>query len=266
MSRVAAEAFFVPDGDAFMATELTRGPWDPQAQHAGPPSALLGRALERCEPRDDAMIARITLEILRPVPITRLYTEARVVRPGRSVSLLEATLSDDNGPVMLGRAWRIRTEDIGASAGLEPPPPAMPDAPGGEEFFVGAQDVGYHTGMEWRFSRGAFLELGPSTVWMRVRQPMVAGEEISPLQRVLAAADSGNGVSAMLDFARYIFINTDLTVHLHRYPAGEWVRMDARTLAEPHGVGMAESALHDEHGALGRSVQSLLLSRRPDSQ
>ena len=256
------EAFYVPDGDAFVSTDLTRGPWDRQAQHAGPPSALLGRALERCEPRDDAMIARITMEILRPVPIARLRTEARVVRPGRNVSLLEGTLSDDAGPVMLARAWRIRTQDIGASAGLEAPPAPKPEQQGEEKFFVAWDDIGYHTAMEWRFSSGAFLELGPSTVWMRVRQPVVAGEEISPLQRVLAAADSGNGVSAMLDFSRYIFINTDLTVHLHRHPAGEWVRMDARTLAEPHGVGMAESALHDEQGALGRSLQSLLLSER----
>jgi hypothetical protein len=260
---VTAEAFFVPDGDAFMATELTRGPWDPRAQHAGPPSALLGRALERCEPRDDAMFARVTLEILRPVPLARLHTQARVVRPGRNVSLLEATLSDDDGPVVLARGWRIRTADIGVSAGLEPPPPPKPEQQGDEEFFVGSDKIGYHTGMEWRFASGAFLEQGPSTVWMRVRQPVVAGEEISPLQRVLAAVDSGNGVSAMLDFSRYIFINTDLTVHLHRYPAGEWVRMDARTLAEAHGVGLAESALHDEQGALGRSLQSLLLARRP---
>lgn len=258
-----SEAFFVPDGDAFVATELTQGPWDAGAQHAGPPSALLGRALEQCEARDDAMIARITLEILRPVPITRLHTQARVVRPGRSVTLLEGVLSDDDGPVMLARAWRIRTQDIGVEAGLEPPPEPMPPEQGDERFFVGWDSVGYHTAMEWRFSRGAFLAVGPATVWMRMRNPLVAGEEISPLVRVLAAADSGNGVSAVLDFKRHIFINTDLTVHLHRHPAGEWVRLDARTVAESHGVGMAESALHDERGALGRSVQSLLLADRP---
>lgn len=261
---MAAEAFFLPDGDGFVATELTQGPWDVGAQHAGPPSALLGRALERCEARDDAMIARVTLEILRPVPIARLRTEARVLRPGRSVTLLEGALSDDQGPVMLARAWRIRTQDIGASAGLEPPPPQMPDAQGDEQFFRGWDSVGYHTAMEWRFSRGAFLQPGPATVWMRLRQPLVAGEEISPLVRVLAAADSGNGVSAVLDFRRYIFINTDLTVHLHRHPAGEWVRLDAKTVAQTHGVGMAESALHDEQGPLGRAVQSLLLTQRPE--
>ena len=259
---MAPEAFYLPDRGAFASTDLTRGPWDREAQHAGPPSALLGRELERCEPREDAMIARITLEILRPVPIARLRTEARVVRPGRNVTLLEGSLSDEQGPVMLARAWRIRTQQIGVSAGVQPPPEPMPATAATEEFFVGWDTVGYHTAMEWRFSHGAFLERGPATVWMRMRQPLVAGEEISPLQRVLAAADSGNGVSSELDFTGYLFINTDLTVHLHRHPAGEWVRLDAKTVAEPHGVGMAESALHDEQGALGRSVQSLLLAAR----
>jgi hypothetical protein len=259
---MGSEAFYLPDGDGFVATELTRGPWDPSAQHAGPPSALLGRALERCEPREDAMLARVTMEILRPVKITRLSTGARVVRPGRNVALLEATLSDDDGPVMLARAWRVRTAEIDVTAGVEGPPPPKPPAQGAEKFFVGWESVGYHTAMEWRFSSGAFLEPGPATVWMRMRQPLVAGEEVTPLARVLSAVDSGNGVSAVLDFRRFIFINTDLTVHLHRYPAGEWVRMDARTIAQPHGVGMAESALHDEEGALGRSLQTLLLAPR----
>ena len=256
------EAFFVPDGEGYLATDLTRGPWDPQAQHAGPPSALLGRAVEQCNPRDDAMIARITLEILRPVPIAHLDVSARVARPGRNVEMLEAALEHEGKPVMLARAWRVRTTDIGASAGVGPAPPPMPAEAKDQPFFTDSGDVAYHTAMEWRFSSGAFLELGPSTVWMRMRHQLVAGEEPSPLCRVLAAVDSGNGVSAVLDFKRYVFINTDLTVHLHRHPAGEWVRMQARTVAQQHGVGMAESDLHDELGPLGRSLQSLLLAQR----
>ena len=94
-----ADAFYTREGDGFVATELTRGPWDPGAQHAGPPSALLAREIERLEPADDRQVARITLEILRPVPIGRLSVEARVVRPGRSVELIEAELSDDDGPI-----------------------------------------------------------------------------------------------------------------------------------------------------------------------
>ena len=116
--------------------------------------------------------------------------------------------------------------------------------------------------MEYRFVRGGFRELGPATVWMRMRQPLVEGEEPTPLQRVLAAADSGNGVSATLDSPRYLFINVDLSVHLHRLPAGEWVCLDAITAPEPTGIGLADTALHDERGPIGRALQTLLVRER----
>lgn len=260
------DAFFVPDGDRLVATEHTRGPWDPGAQHAGPPAALLGRALERCEAGPGAVqVARVTYEILRPVPIGPLSVEARVVRPGRSVELLAASLSDVHGNVaMRAAAWRIRTEPVelppGAAA-LEPPV-AGPDAGSPAPFFDTGHDVGYHTAMEFRFVRGGFLEPGPASVWMRPRVAIVAGEDPSPLQRVLVAADSGNGVSAVLDHRRYVFVNTDLSVHLHRLPAGEWVCLDAATRAERHGVGMSDTLLLDERGRLGRALQSLFIAER----
>ncbi len=95
-----------------------------------------------------------------------------------------------------------------------------------------------------------------------MRHPLVAGEEPSPLSRAVVAADSGNGVSAALDFDRFVFVNTDLTVQLHRLPEGEWVALDARTTVEAHGVGLAESVIHDRRGPLGRGLQSLFVARR----
>jgi hypothetical protein len=116
--------------------------------------------------------------------------------------------------------------------------------------------------MEYRFVTGAFLELGPAVVWMRMRHALVDGENPSPLQRVLVAADSGNGVSATLDYRRFVFINTDLTVHLHRAPVSEWVCLDAATRLESAGVGMSDTLLWDEQGRIGRGVQTLLVRRR----
>jgi hypothetical protein len=107
-----------------------------------------------------------------------------------------------------------------------------------------------------------FLTSGPATCWMRMRVPLVEGEEPSPLARVLVAADSGNGVSSVLDWRRYLFINPDRTVHLHRYPTGEWVCLDARTWVDPDGVGLAEAALYDRTGGLGRTAQSLFVAPR----
>ena len=259
------DSFYVADGDRFVPTELTRGPWDPEAEHAGPPAALMARAIERCPGLPDAQVGRITLEILRPVPLAPLEVRAEVVRPGRSVELVEAELSGPDGALVRARAWRVATVPVD----LEPPPsPGPPPPPGPAEahdrpfFFPTGADVGYHTAMEYRFVSGGFLEPGPAIVWMRMRHPLVAGEEPTPLQRVLVAADSGNGVSAALDWRRYLFINTDLSVHLHRMPEGEWVCLDAVTFPEPNGVGLADTALWDERGRIGRAAQTLMVRRR----
>lgn len=261
-----AEAFFTPDGDRFVPSVLTRGPWDPDAQHAGPPAALIGRALERCEPRESADLARVTYEILRPVPIAPLRVSARVARGGRSVELLEAELSAEDGmPLIRATAWRIRTGAVDLPPdlpGTAATPPAGPEHAERKPFFDTGHDEGYHTAMEIRFVRGGFREPGPATAWMRPRVPLVTGEEPTALQRVLVAADSGNGISALLDPSRYLFINTDLTVHLHRMPEGEWVCLDAVTLPERHGIGMADTALWDQRGRLGRALQSLFVAER----
>jgi Thioesterase-like superfamily len=253
------DAFYSLDGDRATPSELTRGPWDPNSQHAGPPSALLARALELCEPREDARIARVTVEILAPIPIAPLPVSARVVRPGRSVELLEASLEGPGGELMRARGWRIATADITAEWEQESPPPGRADAEA-LEFFPTGETIGWHTAMEIVFARGRFLEPGPATVWMRPRVALVEGEEVSPLQRAMVAADGGNGVSAPLDWGRFIFINTDLTVHVLRPPEGEWICLDSVTHVD--GIGMTDTALWDERGRVGRAAQTLLVRAR----
>jgi hypothetical protein len=257
-------AFFLPRGDGrFEATEHAAGPWEAAAQHGGPPAALLGRAVERCEPSDGMGVARITVEILGPVPLGEMWVAARVVRPGRSVELVEAELVAGGRPVMLARAWRIRAaapaEASVAPAG--PPPPVRPgraaQAPaswrGGE---------GYLAAVEWRFARGGFEEPGAATVWTRLRVDVVEGEAPSPLQRVLAVADSGNGVSASADPGRCWFINPELTVHVLRAARGEWVCLDAVTRVAPGEGALARSVLCDEDGPVAYGVQALYVAAR----
>lgn len=262
------DAFYVPDPSTpgrFESTELTRGPWSPDAQHGGPPSGLLAHAIERCEPRPEFRVGRLAVEILRPVPLAPLTVEAKVTRPGRNVELIEAQLSSDRGPVMKANAWRLRLAD---------PPLDLPDAilptgtrPGPETAsadlsFPTTQKVGFHTAIEYRFVGGSFLDPRPAICWIKLKHPIVAGTTPSPLERTVAAADSGSGVSATLDWNEYLFINTDLTVTLHRHPVGEWVCLDAKTFPQPHGIGMTETAVFDEQGPVGRSVQTLHLNRR----
>jgi hypothetical protein len=253
------DAFYALDGARATPSQLTRGPWDPNAQHAGPPAALLARALELCEPRDGARIGRATVEILAPVPIEPLTVSARVARPGRSVELLEASLEGPGGEVMRATGWRLAEADIAADWEQAQPPPGRERAEA-LEFFPTGERVGWHTAMEIVFARGRFVEPGPATVWMRPRVELVAGEPISPLQRVMLAADGGNGVSAPLDWSRFIFINTDLTVHLLRPPRGEWVCLDSVTQVE--GIGMTDTALWDDEGRIGRAAQTLLVRAR----
>jgi hypothetical protein len=259
-----AEAFYERDGDGYVATELTRGPWDPGAQHAGPPSALLGREIESLEDAAKFQVGRATFEILRPVPIGEVRVESRILRPGKRVQLVEASLSNDDGELVRATAWRLRTAEVelpDGAAGEEEPPPG-PEEGWTPDFFPTGQDVGYHTAMEWKAVAGAFLEPGPATVWMRMRHPLLAGEEPTPLQRALFAADVGNGISAVLDWREYVFINVDLTVHFERMPEGEWVCVDAVTRPQANGIGTAESELSDQRGRIGRAAQSLLIAQR----
>jgi hypothetical protein len=270
MPRVP-DSFYEPDGDRYVATELTRGPWDPEAQHAGPPAALIAREIEglaegRIEGEEGgpAQVGRITYELLRSVPIGPVRVDAEVVRAGRRVEMFAATLTDDGGkPLMRAQGWRLRTDEV-----VFERPAGFPPVPGGPQeaepgaFFDTGQEIGYHSAMEYRFSEGAFLEPGPATVWLRMGVPLVPDEEPSPLQRVMVAADTGNGVSAALDWSKYLFINVDLSVHLHRMPMGQWVCLDAVTLPEPNGIGIADSCLFDERGAIGRAVQTLLIAER----
>lgn len=269
MSTPAAalpEAFFVPHSDGYLGTAATAGPWDPRSMHFGPPAALLGRAVEALPTATPFRVVRATFEILAPVPVGPVHVHAEVVRPGRRIQLAGAVLSGADGTELaLCRVWRIReaavaVPDLGA-------PPAVPASAPEEGAVVPFFDVprdGAHYGaaMEARFVTGGFTEPGPADVWMRMRIPLVAGEEPSPLSRVLAAVDSGNGVSAVADPRRLLFINPELTVHLYRHPVGEWVRMRARTVLDAGGSGLATSALSDRDGAIGTAAQSLFVDDR----
>ena len=256
------DAFYVPDGDSFVSTEWTRGPWDARAQHAGPPAALVGRAIERLEPAG-FQVSRFTMDILRPVPIAPLHVDVQPVRTGRRVQYVEARLLAGDVEIARASAWRIRTstEPMPASPDERPPFPGPNESMELPPFPVEAPQS-YFAAMEWRYARGSFTEPGPAAAWMRMRMPLVDGEPIAPLSRVLAAADSGNGISAVLDFQTHLFINTDLSVHLYRMPEGEWVCIDAETRQDAKGIGVAQSVIWDEQHRLGAGAQSLLISPR----
>jgi hypothetical protein len=262
------DAVFDADGDRFVPTELARGPWDERAMHGGAPAALLARSIERHEPGPATQVARLTVELLRPIPLAPLLVEAHTLRPGKKVQLVEASAFDDDGTELVRMtglrlrevALELRDDDLMRSP--PPEPGELVDRFAGE----GERRVlltNFSDAFDLRPVRG-WRERGPATVWFRLRVPLVAGEVPSPLVRVAAAADFGNGISSTLDWNEgWTFINPDLTVYLHRPAIGEWIALDAATWPERSGVAVAEATLSDERGRIGRSVQSLLLDRRP---
>lgn len=205
-------------------------------------------------------LARVTCEILGPVPVDTLTVHAEVERPGRSVRLLSARIVHRGRDVLRARSWWIRHAQTGLSDPAGPPPPALPAA--ASELSDPRWRRGYLCAVEWRFVTGGFEQAGPARVWTRARLPLVAGEQLSPLQRTMLVADSGNGVSSSLDLGGWHFINPELTVHLHREPVGEWICLQAVSTVQPAGVGLAESALSDLTGPIGRGAQALLVGPR----
>src|SRR4029453_12749701 len=261
-----ADALFELDGSRFVATELARGPWTPEALHGGPPAALVARGAERAEGGDGMMIARLTVELLRPVPVSVLAVETRLLRPGRKVQLVGASLQAGDTEVARATALRIRTAGLPVPDDLpspEPPPgPETARASVSPGIALRDYPAFHNQGVGHRFVAGAFDQPGPATDWIRLRVPLVAGERTSPLARVMAVSDVGNGLSWVLPRGQgWQFINPDLTIALHRHPAGEWVCLQAATYVGSQGVGQAESVLWDEHGRIGRAFQSLLLDR-----
>jgi hypothetical protein len=262
-----SDSIFVADGDHYKPTDHARGPWDPRALHGGAPAALLAHAFERLQPGAELPIARLSFELLRPVPIAPLTLVTEIVRRGRRVQELSAELLAGDEPVARAAALRVQAvpgegASIAVAAGeLAPPMPPVGDARPIDFTLDDTVEASFATAMEMR-SFGDAREPGPARVWMRPRHPLLADQPMTALARLAATADFGNGVSASLPFERFLFINADLTLHLLRQPTGEWIGLDARTWLVAGGTGTSESVLHDERGALGRAFQTLVVQPR----
>ncbi len=280
-----SDSIFVPDGELYAPTEHARGPWDPRALHGGAPAALMAAAFERMQPGAELPLARMSFEFLRPVPMAPLTLATHMSRPGRRVQALEGELSAEGVVVCRASALRIvaTPEDLPELAGaqvLAAGPQTIAPPTDGHDVLFALDDMERKSfaasAMEMRFLNGQPLTgdlpeqdttsnhvpSGAATVWMRLRYPLLPGEPLTPIARVAATSDFGNGVAAVLPFEEYVFINADLTISLNRRPEGEWVALEARTLLHPGGIGWAESVLHDERGPVGRATQALVVQRR----
>ena len=263
MIEAAYEASAAGD---FRAGPLTGGPWSPEHQHAGPPSALICRAIERAgAPHGFTHISRLTVNLLRPLSIGDCRIALRADHLGRNAGHFSGVLTAGAKDIALFTALAQREQELQAPDGAPGHPPPMAPRPPDDcpvvrmAFAEGA--FGYTQLVENRLAAGAFTQ-GPCAVWFRLNHPLIAGETPSPYQRVAVAADSGNGISAALDFTKYVFINCDLTINLFRRPRGEWICLDAKSWIGGNSCGLAESALYDAQGLIGRATQSLAVRAR----
>jgi hypothetical protein len=263
MTEEIPPAFFLTDGDGFVGTALARGPWDDGSAHGGPVAALIGREVERFDPDPELATVRFTIELLRPVPLAHLRVETTMLRPGKRVRLIGASVIA--GETEVARAVVLRV--------LRAPDDAPRSVPDDKIHFDQPEDtgpapsliegrIGITSGVELRSAHGSAIEPGNATYWFRVHKPLVDDEEITSLTRALIAADFGNGIASVVSIESHVFINPDLTVHLWRLPEGEWIANEARTWLEPGGASVAEATLTDRTAPIGRAMQSLYIASR----
>ena len=289
-------AYYLPLGDGyFEPTEATTSPWDTRAQHGGPPTALLACCLDDAFGRPGLRVARISMDFLGPIPRTPSRVQTELLRPGRRTQLSEASLWAGDRRVAVARVWHLATGpgpearevdpvlgnfglgpadgEVSAGpgptgdAGVPEDEPSLPaDLPGPQPqtFFDGVEDWGYGQATEWRTVSGGYdSSTGAADVWTRVRIPLVTGRLLDGLARFAIVADSANGLSAPVSFREWLFIPPGVTMHLHRYPAGDWVRLTASSDPGRNGIGLTEGILSDATGRCGAVTQPLLVAPRP---
>ncbi len=259
------EAVFRIEGNRAIASPNAAGPWSPDMQHGSAPTALVTFAAEAMPAPVPMQIARVTIDLMRPVPLAPLDIETKVLRQGRKIQLCEVRLKADDVLVVQGTVLKIRTEAMGDL------PPETAERP--VEVTSPDQSVAEPTdrwrnpfvkGLSVRSARGRFgvPGTGAGAIWYRVDRPLIEGAPISQVMRAAVASDFCNATSMALDFRHWTFLNADLTISLSRTPVGEWILLDGESWVGPDGAGLATARLGDARGYFGRAIQSLVIARR----
>jgi Acyl-CoA thioesterase C-terminal domain/Acyl-CoA thioesterase N-terminal domain len=256
------EPIFRVDGNNVVTSPDATGPWDPRMQHGSAPAALVVWAAEKRPTPVPMRIARVTIDLMRPVPVAPLSIETEILREGRKIQLSAARLLSDGVVVVGASVLKIKAQELKLPPGIADLPV---DVPGPDQSMVEPANFAsspFTRCISMRAARGRFGVPGPAAIWFRVDQPLVAGSAVSQAMRAVVAADFSNGTSPAVDFREWTFINADLTVSFARQPVGEWILLDGESWIGPDGAGLAMSRLADTHGYFGRAVQSLVIEKR----
>lgn len=249
--------------DTFEPTQHAQGVWRPTEQHMGPASGLIAHALTTVHPRDDLQLARIAFEIYGVIQFGPTRVTVEVIRPGRTIELLEARLETAGRTAIRATAWRLVTGDTGALAGGAAAP--MPTPEDWQPWQLSDRWAGgYIASLDARVAPDA--RPGARRVWVRTDVDLIEGEPVSDLAAFTTLVDTANGIGARVSPAEVMFPNTDLTIHYFRTPsftgAQKWVGFDTRGVFGPDGIGLTSSALFDARGEVGRAEQILTVRPR----
>ena len=250
-------------GDRVETSASAGGPWDASLQHGAAPAALVAWVAERMDTVAPMRVARLSLDLLRPVPVAPLEIRGEVVRQGRKIHVASISLLAHGVEVVRATVLKVRVSDLSMPPGLcevtlDVPRPDLSHEVSGEQRITSA----FLEGVSARLATGTERRAGPAALWFRANQPIIEGEQVSPLMRAAIAADFCNGVSSALNARQWTFINGDVTLSLARIPIGEWILVNAETWVGPDGAGVAHARLGDETGYFGRAAQSLIIERR----
>jgi hypothetical protein len=256
------EPIFGVDGNNVVTSPDAAGPWDPRMQHGSAPAALVVWAAEKLPTPVPMQIARVTIDLMRPVPVAPLTILTEILREGRKIQLSAVRLLADGVVVVAATVLKIKTQALS----LPPEVADLPiELPGRDQSMVEPANFAsspFTKCISMRAARGRFGMIGPAAIWFRVDQPLVAGSAVSQAMRAVVAADFSNGTSPAVDFREWTFINADLTVSFARQPVGEWILVDGESWIGPDGAGLAMSRLADSNGYFGRAVRSLVIEKR----
>lgn len=257
---MSSTAYFTRLGDGrFNATELTSGAWSITEQHISPMGGLVTSEIERVVGADSKVLGRLSLDILGVVVVGEFEVSVEVIRPGRTIALVEVRVTQDGRTVVIARAWRLAPHDTAAVAGGAPSSmPSPHDLPAWD--MTSVWPGGYIGSLDVR--REPDAEPGRARAWVRSTVDLITGEPVSDLARWMALIDTANGLSVRTSPDGWLFPNVDLTIHLHRPPRGAWVGFDTEVTFGATGLGLTSAVLHDVDGPVGRAEQVLTVRPR----
>lgn len=245
----------------FESTDGTRSNWDPEIQHGSPPLALMTKVIEELAADTGLRVGRVTLDILGAIPVTQVRVRAWVERPGTRISMMAAEMlaSRPDRAVARVTAWLLAPSDTSDAATDRYPRLVEGESVQVPHSWEGSK--GYLETVSWRRQR--IGDAGANVVWLSPLVHLVDSEETTQLQRLAMVVDCANGAGAALDPDRFVFMNTDTSVHLHRQPAGNDFALRARGSIGPDGIGVTTAEIFDRQGFIGVVAQTLFVQRRP---